>query len=401
MKTATILKLALIGAISLSLAQTVFATDLDSGNYKIVGATTTTGGGLGDSVSGNYSIMNSLGNISADPRNYSTNYRLHQDPSANFLASQPSVQCFETTTNGSTNCLTGPSELTTGGMVALCGTGGCYNKARFEIKANGSPSDTLYTVAISTDNFANDIKYIDGATFKPETLANHDINDFRTKTYWETETFNIQGLDSNTTYYIRISALNGDFTQSDYSASANTTTGAGSISFDIDIAPSSGTSTESNAPYTVSFSGANDLVAGAAAAKSNSLVWLDINSNSAGGVAIIEYGENGGLHSATTSQTITSSNADLDSTSEGFGLQSFYIHNDTSAYFGNLTAATNYAGSQNTVGAISTTANKIYDGDGPIQNGRVGMYLIAKAATNKTPATDYSEEIYFILVPRY
>jgi hypothetical protein len=86
---------------------------------------------------------------------------------------------------------------------------------------------------------------------------------------------------------------------------------------------------------------------------------------------------------------------------EGFGLQSYYIDYDTSAYLGNLTAEANYAGGINSVGVVSTTANKIYDGDGPIQNGRVGMYLIAKAGTDKTPATDYSEEIYFILVPRY
>jgi hypothetical protein len=400
MKTANIFKLVLIAGISTSLVQTVFATDLDSGNYKIVGATTSTGGGLLDSASGNYSLMNSIGNISADPRNYSANYRLQQDPSVNFIAAQPGIQCFETVSDGSTNCLTGPTELS-GGMVALCGTGGCYDKARFEVITNSNPSDTLYTIAISTDNFTNDIQYIDGATFKPEAVGNHDINDFRTQAYWETEVFNIKGLASNTLYSIKISALQGDFTQSDYSKTSSTTTGIGSIFFDIDIAPSSGTTAETSSPYTVAFSGANNLIGGAAAATAPSLVWLDIDSNSSGGVAVIQFGKNGGLRSATTSQTITSSNANLDTSSEGFGLQSFYIQNDTSGFLGNLSAVTNYDGTLNNVGAVTTTANKIYDGSGPISNGRVGMYLIAKAATNKTPATDYSEEIYFILVPRY
>ena len=400
MKTANIFKLVLIAGISTSLVQTVFATDLDSGNYKIVGATTSAGGGLLDSASGNYSLMNSIGNISADPRNYSTNYRLQQDPSVNFIAAQPGIQCFETTTDGSTNCLTGPAELS-GGMVALCGTGGCYDKARFEVIVNSNPSDTLYTIAISTDGFVNDIQYIDGATFRPEAVGNHDINDFRTQAYWEAEVFNIQGLTSNTLYSIKISALQGDFTQSDYSIASNATTGIGAIFFDIDIASSSGTSAESSSPYTVAFSGADDLVGGAAATTAPSLVWLDIDSNSSGGVAIIQFGKNGGLYSTTTTQTISSTSANLDTSLEGFGLQSFYIYNDTSGYLGDLTAETNYAGTLNTVGAISTTANKIYDGDGPISNGRVGMYLIAKAGTDKTPATDYSEEIYFILVPRY
>lgn len=400
MKTANIFKVILVTGISFTLVQSVFATDLDSGNYKIVGATTSAGGGLLDSASGNYSLMNSIGNISADPRNYSTNYRLQQDPSSNFIAAQPGIQCFETVSSGSTNCLTGPAELS-GGMVAICGTGGCYDKARFEVITNNNPSDTLYTIAISTDNFVNDIQYIDGATFRPEAVGNHDINDFRTKSYWETEVFNIKGLASNTLYSIKISALQGDFTQSDYSKTSSTTTGIGSIFFDIDIASSSGTTTETSSPYTVAFSGANNLIGGAAAATAPSLVWLDIDSNSSGGVAVVEFGKNGGLRSNTTSQTITSANADLDTTAEGFGLQSFYVHNDTSGFLGNLTATTNYAGTLNNVGAVNTTANKIYDGSGPIKNGRVGMYLIAKANTSKTPATDYSEEIYFILVPRY
>lgn len=400
MKTANIFKLVLIAGISTSLVQTVFATDLDSGNYKVVGATTSSGGGLLDSVSGSYSLMSTVGNISANPRNYSTNYRLQQDPSASFIAAQPGIQCFETVSSGSTNCLTGPTELS-GGMVALCGTGGCYDKARFEVIVNSNPSDTLYTIAISMDNFVNDIRYIDGATFRPEAIGNHDINDFRTQAYWEAEVFNIKALASNTLYTIQISALSGDFTQSDYSKTSSTTTGIGAIYFDIDIANSGGTTTESSSPYTIAFSGANNLIGGAAASKAPSLVWLDIDSNSSGGVAVVAFGKNGGLYSPTTTQTISSTNADLDSSSEGFGLQSFYVYNDTSGYLGNLTTTTNYAGSVNTVGAVTTTANKIYDGSGPISNGRVGMYLIAKAGTNKTPATDYSEEIYFILVPRY
>ena len=400
MKTANIMKFVLISGISISLAQSVFATDLDSGNYKIVGATTSTGGGLLDSVSGSYSLINSIGNISADPRNYSTNYRLHQDPSVNFLAAQPGVQCFEATTDGYTSCLSGPAELS-GGMVALCGVGGCYDKARFEILNNGNPSDTLYSVAISTDNFVSNAEYIDGATFKPESIATHDINDFRTKLYWETEVFNLKGLVAGTTYYIEVTALSGDFTQSDYSKAASTTTGNGSLSFDIDIAPSNGTTAETTSPYTISFSNSDDLMAGAAATTASNLIWLDIGSNSSGGVAVIQFGKNGGLYSPTTSQTIASANANLDTVTEGFGLQDFYLYNDSSTFLGNLSTTSSYSGSLNTVGAVSTTANKIFDGDGPIQGGRAGLYLIARAGTDKNPATDYSENIYFILVPRY
>ena len=395
-KTFTILITILIG---ITPTTSIFANDLDSTNYKIVGATTNSGGGLVDST--NYSLIGAEGEISANPRNYSTNYRLDQDPSANFVAAQPTVQCFETTTDGTTNCTSGPSELLSGGMVAICGAGGCYNKARFEIEPNGNPTDILYSVQISTDNFVSDIQYIDGSTFRPESLANHNINDYRTETVWETETFNIQGLNSSTQYFIRISALHGDFTESDYSFVADSTTAGGTLSFDIDIATSSGTTTESSAPYSISFSGAYELVSGAAAITAPNLIWLDIESSSEGGVAVLQSGENGGLTSPTTTQTIASATADLDQVDSGFGLQSFYISYDTSSFYGDLTAVADYAGSINSVGIVDTTNSKIYDGDGPIMEGRVGIEVIAKAGTDKTSATDYTESLHFVLVPRY
>jgi hypothetical protein len=50
---------------------------------------------------------------------------------------------------------------------------------------------------------------------------------------------------------------------------------------------------------------------------------------------------------------------------------------------------------------MEKTANKIYDGDGPIQNGRVALYLKAKASTSKTPCYRLFRRDIFILVPRY
>lgn len=378
----------------------IFATELDSTNYKLVGVTATSGGGLGDST--NYSLMTAAGEISANPSNYSTNYKLNQDPSANFVANIPSIQCFETDTNGTTNCTSGPAELLSGGMTAICGSQGCYDKARFEINPMSNPTDTLYSVQISTDNFVSDIKCIDGSTFIPKS-SSCNINDFRTESYWENETFNVKGLDSDTQYYLRITALHGDFTQSDYSKINSATTSEGYIFFDIDIASSSGITTESASPYSIAFSGSQQLIPGAAATTSSSLIWLDLDSSASGGVAVIQFGKYGGLYSSTTSQTILSNTENLDNPSEeGFGLQSYYIdYDDSSSFYGNLAATTNYAGTINTVGAVSTTANKIYQGDGPIVGGRIGIYVKARAGTNRSTATDYSEEIYFTIVPMY
>lgn len=384
----------------LSFPLQVIANDLDSTNYKLVGVSTTSGGGIGESA--RYNILSSIGDISISPRNYSTNYRINQDPSAMFTAAQPSIQCFETDTNGSTNCTSGPQELLDDGMVALCGSGGCYDRARFEIEPYVNPSDTLYMVQISTDDFGSDMKCVDGSTFSPKTITSCDINDFRTEEYWEDEIFNIRNLQSNTEYYIRVTALHGDFTQSDYSQIAEATTTLGAIEFDIDIATESGISTESTPPYSISFSGSEKLVQGAPAVTATSLIWLDIMSSSSGGLAVIQFGKYGGLYSPTTTETIESATENLDTTgAEGFGLQSYYLDYDNSPYLGELSTTSDYSGSGNYVGIVGTTGSKIYDGDGPINLGRAGIYLKARASTERASASDYGEEIYFILVPRY
>ncbi len=403
MKSARIHSFLLISATVVSFLltiSTVKATDLDSTNYKIVGATTTSGGGLGDSTS--YSLISTVGEISADPRLYSTSYRLQQDPSVTFLAAQPIIQCFETT-GGTSLCTTGPSGLTTGGMNYLCGPSGCYDRARFEIDAQGNPTDTLYGVEISTDNFITNRMCIDGSTFRPDLISNCNISDFRTKSDWESPAFNILGLNPNTTYYLRITAIHGDFTQSDYSSIKNATTGIASITFDIDIAPEANTTAESASPYAISFTGDSKIIAGAAASTATDLIWLDLGSSSFGGTAILGYSKNGGLYSPTTTEIITSSDINLDNAlAEGFGLQSYYISfNNTSSYYGAITATTSYAGTGNTVGGVLTASRKIYESNKIVVDGRVGMYAKARVNTTKTPATDYSETIYFTLVPLY
>lgn len=610
--------------ISISLPLTVLAEELDSTNFKIVGATTQ-GGGIVESTSGNYSTLLGVGSISSDPRIYSTSYKLGTSPETPFLPAVPTISCFETTTDGYSACSTGPTELSTGGMTALCGPGGCYDRARFEIstepyrfntddsglvsywpmdelgndscvggedmcdvkgenegvatgsnivdgkhnkarsfngstdfiqvdndpslqitgdqtislwlypnnfssrknpydkayggegtitqETNGSlnyyygtyggnsspyqgvgtsigaltlntwnhvvlvrnlttmqitwyingsqntsttasyasatastnpvrigigyagyydgkidevmlfnralslsevqalytatapvtnPPDTLYAIMISTDNFVSDIRYIDASTFTPEAYSTHNINDFMTKTDWEIETFNVQGLEAGKTYYLKAFALKGDFTQTETGPIKSATTATGTLFFDIDIANSTGYTTETSPPYSISFTGAYELIGGSAAITAGNRIWMDTETNSQGGFAIIGNGLNGGLYSSTTSQTITSATANLDQVNSGFGLQSEYIDYDTSSpLLGAISVTSDYSGSINSVGAISTTPKKIYDGNGPIVGGRMALKVIAKPGTSYTPASNYQESITLIFVPRY
>lgn len=379
--------------ILLSPVARIYATELDSTNFKIVGVTTSSGGGIGDSA--NYSIMLQAGEISANPSTYSTNYRINQDPSANFVAEIPSIRCFETNTNGSnTNCVSGSQPITNGGMQAVCTSMGCYNRARFEIDQRSNPKDTLYGVQISTDNFVNDIKCLSGSTFAPKS-EDCNINDFRTKEYWEGVDFNVKNLQQSTTYYLRITALHGDFTQSDYSPITTATTTSTIISFDIDIAQEAGVNAESTPPYTISFTSDQELISGAAMTTARELIWFDLNSNAQGAIVAVNS-QNGGLYSPSTNYKIISENEDLNTSgAEGFGLQK-YILAPTA-----LTATPAFAGSNGHVGAITVSPRQIYTSTEPIENGRMGTYVKARASTNALPATDYEEHITVSVIPMY
>jgi hypothetical protein len=261
-----------------------------------------------------------------------------------------------------------------------------------------NPSDTLYAIQISTDNFVSDIRYIDGSTNEPKNSVT--LNDFRTKSQWESETFNILGLQEGTQYYLRIIALHGDFTQTEEGPEETATTATTSSSFDIDIAGTGGTTTETDPPFTITFTGENSLLAGAGTVTADNLIWMDAETNGSGGFAIVQKGENAGLYSTTHSVQIDSVNGDLDSLGEGFGLQSYYVDYNTTS-IGDISVMTNYNGNIANVGIVDTDWNKVYDANGPIIDGRMALYIKARAGTDKEGATDYNETITFIFVPRY
>ena len=189
-----------------------------------------------------------------------------------------------------------------------------------------------------------------------------------------------------------------DFTQTQPGPIANATTSSGSVFFDIDIEDQYGISAETAPPHNIYFTGAYELIGGSAPITAEDRIWLDAGTNSQGGMAIITYGINGGLKSNTTGQTIVSASVDLNTASDGYGIQSEYTSQDTYSYLGTITQTTDYAGSGNTVGIIGTTATKVYESSTPIFNGRMALKVIAKPGTNKAAATDYKKQI-FILIP--
>lgn len=372
----------------------IYADDVDSTNYKIKDLTVGSGGGE-DESSSNYRLLQSIGDNLNDDRFSSANYKLGVGVAYNWMATAPSIQCFETTTEGSTSC--NDADVNPDGMVMICGDGGCFDRARFELNAENNPSDTLYSIQITTDSGWGSWDFIDGATFMVENSANHDINDYLTESSWEgtASNINVLGLSPGTTYYLRATALCGDFTESDPGPAANTATGYPLITFDLDIADTGGSSAETSSPYAIDL---GELGIGSVTTASN-LIWFDIGSNASGGTVISVLDDYTGLNSVSVSYTITSADADLNSASEGYGLQEY---SSTESYLGPLTVESAFGNGGNTVGGISTSPVNIYNtSTDPIYGGRASLYIKAKASNSTPAADDYQDEITFRVVGTY
>lgn len=382
----------------------IYADELESDNYKIIDANTNSGGEVTNST--NYNLLNTIGDFSGDPRIFSTNYRVGLGAVEVFTANVPEIVCFETDTDGSSSCTTGPTYLNDYGMIRVCGNDGCYDRARFEIQTNNNPADTLYGIQISEDNFSSDVRYIDGTTKKPKDIADRTISDYLSQSAWETPVFNLAGLDSSTTYYLRIVALHGDFTESQPSPVLSATTTSATLDFDIDIDDITGTSTESAPPYSIAFIDPRKLIQTGPPQTAEDLIWLDSVTNARGGFVILQKGLYGGLYSANETYTIPGGDIDLNGTTEGFGIQNYYAAQiyHTSSGSGDLAEieiASAYAQSDNVVGDVDTLFKKIYEAQGPVVGGRTGTLIKARASATTPEETDYTEDITFVMIPRY
>jgi hypothetical protein len=376
-------------------AKLSFAVELESDNYKITGLSVNSGGDITDSTAG-YSLLTSIGEGVLTSRINSSLYSMDLGNVPAYRANTPLVQCFETTTNGSTNC----SDVDLGGvgMVVLCGYGGCIDKARFEIDAQGNPTDTLYSAQIkkTTDAFWS---YIDGNTFQIEDLANHDINDFLTESDWEgtLSSFNVYGLLPNTDYQLRLIALHGDFTQSEPSPDSTAQTSNPILALDIDVAD---TDIETSAPYSIPLG----LLTTQAVNVGEDFVWLDINTNSPVGARVLINDLNDGLMSTIASTTIFSiDNAQLNlaSVDEGFGFLQASV--PTQDYLGPLDIEANYDNLGNpastTVGGLSTTPRALLDTSAtPILDGRVSFAIKTKITAGTPAASDYFDVLTFTML---
>lgn len=251
-----------------------------------------------------------------------------------------------------------------------------YNKLQFIIDTGGNPSDTLFAIAISTDDFVT-TNYIQadgtiGASAVYQTYAD-----------WGSGTGEyVVGLTSSTTYKIKVKAVQTKYTETEYSVAASAATVAPSLSFDIDI---SATDSETDPPYAVAF---GPLAVGSVTTATNK-VWLDLSTNAVGGGFVYVYTQGTGLTSAEATHTITSATANLAVATDGYGTR---VESVTQSAGGPLAAVSPYNGTLENVGILNTTSRNLLNSSSqPITNGRASFLMKAKASTLTPSASDYTD----------
>lgn len=257
-----------------------------------------------------------------------------------------------------------------------------YNKLRFIIDQQSNPSDAKYALQISTtSNFSSDINYVKSDLTIGPTLTTAD---YQTYTAWGGGTgSDIIGLTPSTTYYLRVKATQGQFTESAYGPSSTASTVGPQLSFDIDVSASD---TETGPPYATNF---GNLLAGSVI-DSPQRIWFDFATNANSGGNIYIYGQYIGLRSSAKNYTIASASGDLGSLSEGFGAQSASAAQTSG---GPLSALSPYNGASQNVGLLDTTVRQIYSTSNPVVGGRTSILLKAKSQILTPAATDYTDVI--------
>ena len=246
-------------------------------------------------------------------------------------------------------------------------SGDYYNKLQVKINTAGNPSDTVYSLAISTDNFAT-TNYVqaDG------TVGAAAV--YRTYTAWGGASGSfISGLAPNTAYKVKADAMQGMYTNSGYGPAASATTGTPNLAFTL-----SANSTTLPA-----------LSSGAASFSTASLTYA---TNGAGGYVYVR-GLNGGLKSTAANYTIPSATLDL-TTGQGFGVRSTAVGQTSGGPF--LAQSPYNNASSTIVGAVLTNLQPLYASANSVV-GANASFAIGGSRNAITPAAaDYQEVLTFI-----
>jgi hypothetical protein len=249
------------------------------------------------------------------------------------------------------------------------GSGTYYNELQFTINPGILPSDTTYAIAVSPNNFTT--------TYYVQTtgaLGGSPV--YQSYTAWGNSSGSyMTGLSNSSTYEVKVAAMEGLFTNTEYGPYASSTTTSPSITFSI-------------SPTTISLGA---LTAGNIVTSGTNIT-ASLTTDAESGADVFVSGANGGLKTASRSYTIAGVTGNLASLSEGFGLQGISA---TDSSGGPLSLVSPYAGTGNVVGIDSTTPTRILTTPIEVQSGSSTIELQAKSAVLDPAASDYQEVLTF------
>lgn len=267
-------------------------------------------------------------------------------------------------------------------LAGLDNNGGqYYNKLHFAIDPQGNPSDATYLIAVSTDNFVTDTRYVQADGTLSTTLSTAH---YQTYSAWGGSAGSVMiGLLPSTTYSVKLRATQGRFTESAYGPATSQATAAPSLTFNLV------TSNQAVPPFSINL---GTLNAGSIVTSTETInTTLTTNGTSGGDVYI--KGQNGGLTSASTSASIAAVTNDLNSIGQGFGIQNSSVGQTAGGPYSVLSP---YNVSGNTVGIVNGTIRSLYTSTTPITGGNGVLRLKAKSTTTNVAANDYQEILTFI-----
>jgi hypothetical protein len=169
-----------------------------------------------------------------------------------------------------------------------------------------------------------------------------------------------------------------------------------SLTFDIDTAI---TNTDTNAPYTVALGTLTTANASNSDNTGINSIWLDLGTNSSGGVNVTVVSSNGALKSTSTpADSIPSATGTMAPGVANYGV----CVNTATAASGTLTKASPFnggtctSGHTDTVGALTTAPQNIITSTTPIGTGRVEIRVAAENTTLTPAHNDYSDTQTYI-----
>lgn len=254
-----------------------------------------------------------------------------------------------------------------------------YNKLQIVINNGNNPTDATFAIAVSPDAFATTTQYVQA----DHTLGSSPVwQDY--STWGSGSGFTLIGLTPGTTYTVKVTARQGNYTQSPFGPTASAATINPTFSFSLT------TTSLSSPPFSVDI---GTLTPGSVTTSSDA-VNVSVSTNATSGAFVYVYGTNNGLLSSRTSYTISSASNNLSSVSEGYGARVTSV-GQTSG--GPMEKLSPYDQSGSTVGVLDTSKRIIFDSsNAPVNSGAGSFELKAKASATAPAASDYSDTVTVI-----